>query len=77
MDLNDRLLMQRQAGRVAELETWLGMLVVRHGEPHGSGWRYRVPAEVLDSLRAQLPRGEVAVGVDYDLAADALVLDVI
>ena len=60
------MLVQRLSGRLAELETWLAMLIVRHGETTDHGWRYIVCDEHAAELRAMMPRGQLSVSIGYD-----------
>jgi hypothetical protein len=75
MTLDEQLLFQRQAARLGELEMWLAMMIARHGMPHESGWQYRVGDQEAALQRAQMPRGNLAVSIDYDLISDTHVLD--
>jgi len=49
----------RQAARMRELETWLGMLIIRHGFPTDLGFRYELTIEEATNLRALLPRHQI------------------
>ncbi len=75
MDLNDELRAQRQAARISELETWLGMLIVAHGVPTLTGWQYALTQEHAEELRARMPRSEVVVVVDVDVVRHIIKLD--
>lgn len=49
----------RQAARLRELETWLGMLIIRHGHRTELGFRYELTIEEATNLRALLPRHQI------------------
>ncbi len=68
---------QEQDGRISELETWLGMLMVAIGHNTGLGYQLRVPAKNAAILRRKMPRGIVSIQIDYDAERDLYTLDAI
>jgi hypothetical protein len=77
MDLNDQLLFQRQSARLSELELWLSLLLVEHGEQTATGWHLTYTGERVAHLRSLMPRAELTVNVEYDIQRDWFVLDTV
>jgi hypothetical protein len=75
MTRDEQLMVQMQSERLRELEGWLAMLIVRHGEFNGSGWQYTISHHAADIMRAAMPREDLVVGVDYDFAKDQFTLN--
>lgn len=75
MDIDEKLLFQRQQARLTELESFLALLVVRHGYSTGGGFRYDLTGEAAHTLRRQLPSMDPTVIVTYEFGQDMHVID--
>lgn len=74
-DLETRLLLQRQAARVGELQSFLALLIVKHGYPTDLGFRIDLTTETAAILRSQLEGHEPEVVITYEVGLDMHVLD--
>ena len=77
MDLDQMLLMQRQSARISELESWLALFIVLHGQPNGSGHRYKLCQDHASSARDKMSGYEPSIAIEYDFAADMHTLDLL
>jgi TRAP-type mannitol/chloroaromatic compound transport system permease small subunit len=77
VDLEDALLLQRQAARIGELEGWLALMIVQYGESNGSGFTYKLCGEHATDARAKLASVSPMIAIEYDLRRDQHVLDVL
>lgn len=75
MDVGERAIFAAQTERLREIEGWLAMLIVRHGEFTGTGWQYVISNEAAQIMRSAMPRQELHVVAEYDLATDQHTLD--
>ncbi len=75
MDVAERAIFEAQTERLRELEGWLAMLIVRHGDFTGTGWQYRITGTSAQILREAMPRQELNVIAEYDIETDEHVLD--
>jgi hypothetical protein len=76
MDLDDRLLITRQAARIGELETWIALLVVLHGKKNGLGFKYSIDGQHASEARQELTGPIRAISFEYDARRDRHVIDV-
>ncbi len=76
MSDDDAALIARQAARIQELQTWLGILVVQFGERNGVGYRHAMCSSCADGYRQALSDDAVRVAISYDIAEDQHVVDV-
>ena len=74
MDLEEQRIFLAQTERLRAMQSWLAMLIVRHGSFNGSGWEYVISAEAAQIMREALPRTELEVAMEYDFDADLHVL---
>ncbi len=74
MDIGEQRIWAAQAERLRELESWLAMLIVRHGDFNGSGWEYVISDEAARIMRGAMPRTELAVSCEYDFKTNLHVL---
>jgi hypothetical protein len=74
-DLNTRLLIQRQQARIEELQSFLALLIVRHGYPTDAGFRIDMSSGTAQTLRAQLHGHQPEVVITYEQEMDMHVLD--
>lgn len=68
----------RQGTRLRELETWLALLIMRHGQPTELGHRYELTVEECFRLRDLLPprlRVDPRVIISTDEAYGVVSLD--
>ncbi len=58
---------QRTQSRIRDLESLVGMLVVRHGRDVGLGsWQLTIPEDEAFALRTRLPPRDLAVVMLYE-----------
>lgn len=74
-DLDTRLLIQRQQARIEELQSFLALMIVRHGYPTGNGFRIDMTSEAAQILRSQLDGYQPEVIITYEPGPDMHVLD--
>lgn len=77
MDIDAELLRVRREARIAELEFWLAIMVVRHGRRNGSGYQLVLNSEEINALREQVPHQRIAVDFDLDIATCTYTFDVL
>lgn len=75
MDVGEQVIFAAQTERLREIESWLAMLIVRHGEFTGTGWKYTISAESAYIMRSAMPREELHVVAEYDFPTDTHTLD--
>jgi hypothetical protein len=76
-DLREELRRQVLNGRLAETEAWLAMMVMLFGEKGHVGYHMRVSRLHAQIMRAEMPRGELAVEIGYDSDTDMYTIDAI
>lgn len=74
MNAEEDMIFRAQTERLREIEGWLAMLIVRHGDANGTGWEYVMPQRSAQIMRDALPRPELNVSIEYDFTADEHVL---
>lgn len=75
MDVGEAAIFAAQTERLREIESWLAMLIVRHGEFTGTGWQYRISGHAAQIMRDAMPREELHVVAEYDFPTDEHTLD--
>jgi hypothetical protein len=76
-ELQTQLRLQQVQGQLSETEAWLGMMVVLFGHRGAVGWHMRVRREHAELMRAEMPRGELAIQIGYDVESDMYTIDAI
>lgn len=71
------LLLQRQSARIAELESWLALFIVLHGQPNANGFRYKLCQDHASSARGKMASHEPAIAIEYDFGSDMHTLDLL
>lgn len=59
-----------QTERLREIESWLAMLIVRHGEFTGSTWQYIMSDASAQIMRSALPTTYLIVSCEFDLETE-------
>jgi hypothetical protein len=77
VDVGERAIFAAQSERLREIESWLAMLVVRHGEFTGTGWQYVISGQSAQIMRSAMPREELHVVAEYDFTTDQHTLDAV
>lgn len=77
MTEDEQLLFQRQSGRLAQAETWLGILIAHFGTRHPFyGAQVMLSEEQSQAARQCLTTSQIpAISIDYDLQTGVYTLD--
>lgn len=76
-NLEVNLLLQRMSARIGDLESFLSLLIVRHGYPTDAGFRYDLTNKSAFLLREQLSSSGPSVVITYESALDMHVIDAV
>ncbi len=76
-NLEEQLLIQRLSARVAELESWLSLMVMMYGSPNGQGWKYEISDEAIHTVRQLAGRVHLSVAITLDIETLVHTIDVL
>lgn len=77
MDVNERKMVEQMLAHNRELESWLALLIARHGDHTGAVWQYGISGEAAVLIRGALPARDMHVAVTYDMEQDTFFLSAI
>lgn len=72
-----KMLITHLHSALSEQQSWLALLMCAHGSSDHGVVTYRMPSWAADRLRAEMPRGQLQVAIDYDVDSDSFVLTAI